>query len=160
MKVLLPAHLVFFCCRRHFLECPQGLLGKHFEKLIQCDPRLNFLSQQGEITLESPYFEPRVPAFDDQSETNNEFDLNREGSPSFFSLQDTASPSGPQSSSSKNDIDVSRHSEPYPRETPSPSSGMILLVLKKALQLFSHLLVRIKLNCFAWSYAVLLCLLI
>ncbi|CDP21216.1 unnamed protein product [Coffea canephora] len=29
----------------HFLSCPQGLLGKHFEKLIQCDPRLNFLSK-------------------------------------------------------------------------------------------------------------------
>ncbi|KAI3740234.1 hypothetical protein L2E82_30659 [Cichorium intybus] len=24
--------------RRHCLECPQGLLGKHYEKLIQCDP--------------------------------------------------------------------------------------------------------------------------
>ncbi|PHT46028.1 hypothetical protein CQW23_15186 [Capsicum baccatum] len=28
-------------------------LGKHFEKLVQCDPRLNFLSQQAEIKLES-----------------------------------------------------------------------------------------------------------
>ncbi|PHT79508.1 hypothetical protein T459_17560 [Capsicum annuum] len=35
-------------------ECQQqGLLGKHFEKLVQCDPRLNFLSQQAEIKLES-----------------------------------------------------------------------------------------------------------
>ncbi|KAJ0965765.1 hypothetical protein J5N97_026903 [Dioscorea zingiberensis] len=24
--------------KRHFLQCPQGLLSKHFEKLIQCDP--------------------------------------------------------------------------------------------------------------------------
>ncbi|XP_041998699.1 uncharacterized protein LOC121748416 isoform X2 [Salvia splendens] len=111
-------------CRQHFLECPQGLLGKHFEKLIQCDPRLNFLSQQGETKLESPYFEPRIPAFDDQTEDNHELDLNREGSPSFFSLQDTASPAGPQSSSSKNDVDVlGRHSESYPCETPSPSSA-------------------------------------
>ncbi|XP_057767763.1 uncharacterized protein LOC130988032 isoform X2 [Salvia miltiorrhiza] len=118
-------------CRQHFLECPQGLLGKHFEKLIQCDPRLNFLSQQGETKLESPYFEPRIPVFDDQSENNNEFDLNREGSPSFFSLQDTASPSGPQSSSSKNDVDVlGRHSESYPRETPSPSSAMGTLTVE------------------------------
>lgn len=109
------------------MECPQGLLGKHFEKLIQCDPRLNFLSQQGETKLESPYFEPRIPVVDDQSENNNEFDLNREGSPSFFTLQDTASPSGPQSSSSKNDVDVlGRHSESYTRETPSPSSGMVI----------------------------------
>ncbi|KAH6771953.1 ATP-dependent DNA helicase, partial [Perilla frutescens var. hirtella] len=118
--------------RQHYLECPQGLLGKHFEKLVQCDPRLHFLSQQGEITtLDSPYFEPRIPVFDDQSENNNEFDLNTEGSPSFFSLQDTASPSGPQSSSSKNDIDVlGRHSESYPRETPSPSSAMGTLTVE------------------------------
>ncbi|KAL3655129.1 hypothetical protein CASFOL_000915 [Castilleja foliolosa] len=79
---------------QHYLECPQGLLGKHFEKLMQCDPRLNFLSQQVEITLDSP-------------------------------LQDTASPSGAQSSSSKNDADaIDRHSGSYPRETPSPSSAM------------------------------------
>ncbi|KAG6421457.1 hypothetical protein SASPL_118010 [Salvia splendens] len=118
--------------RQHFLECPQGLLGKHFEKLIQCDPRLNFLSQQGETKLESPYFEPRIPVIDDQSENNNEFDLNREGSPSFFTLQDTASPSGPKTSSSKNDVDVlGRHSESYTRETPSPSSALHDSILEK-----------------------------
>ncbi|KAJ6393007.1 hypothetical protein OIU77_022477 [Salix suchowensis] len=44
---------------RHFLQCPQGFMGKHYEKLIQCDPRLNFLSQQLEIILESPYFAQR-----------------------------------------------------------------------------------------------------
>ncbi|KAI3463489.1 hypothetical protein Pfo_020152 [Paulownia fortunei] len=117
--------------RQHYLECPQGMLGKHFEKLTQCDPRLNFLSQQGEIALDSPYFEPRICVFDDQNENNNNFDLNREGSPSFFSLQDTASPSGPQSSSSKNDLDsLGRHSGSYPRETPSPSSAMETLTVE------------------------------
>ncbi|XP_027061859.1 uncharacterized protein [Coffea arabica] len=35
----------FLISWHHFLQCPQGLLGKHFEKLIQCDPRLNFLSK-------------------------------------------------------------------------------------------------------------------
>ncbi|KAI3455161.1 hypothetical protein Pfo_011824 [Paulownia fortunei] len=110
--------------KRHYLECPQGLLGKHFEKLIQCDPRLLFLSQQGEITLDSPYFEPRISVLDDQNEDNSEFDLNSEGSPSFFSLKDATSPSGAQSSSSKNDQDsLCRHSESYPRETPSPCSA-------------------------------------
>ncbi|KAK6153797.1 hypothetical protein DH2020_013436 [Rehmannia glutinosa] len=116
--------------RQHYLECPQGSLGKHFEKLIQCDPRLNFLSQQGEITLDSPYFEPRISVFDDQNEENKNLDLNTEGSPSFFSLQDTASPSGPQSSSSKNDLDgIGRHSGSYPRETPSPTSAMDTLTV-------------------------------
>ncbi|KAL8056331.1 hypothetical protein ABFX02_04G113100 [Erythranthe guttata] len=111
--------------RQHYLECPQGLLGKHFEKLMQCDPRLSFLSQQGEIALDSPYFETGISGYDNQNENNNELDLNREGSPSFFSLQDTASPSGAQSSSSKNDLDAfGRRSESYPRETPSPISVM------------------------------------
>lgn len=50
--------------RRHFLQCPQGLLGRHFEKLIQCDPRLHFLSQQPEIVLDSPYFDARISLLD------------------------------------------------------------------------------------------------
>ncbi|CAK9186849.1 unnamed protein product [Ilex paraguariensis] len=100
--------------RRHYLQCPQGLLGKHFEKLIQCDPRLNFLSQQGEIALDSPYFEPRISAFDDSNEINNEFDLNNEEGRTFFNLQGGSSPSGAQSSSSQHVL----------RETPSPSSAM------------------------------------
>ncbi|KAK4395483.1 hypothetical protein Sango_1702600 [Sesamum angolense] len=107
----------------HYLECPQGLLGKHFEKLTQCDPRLQFLSQQGEITLDSPYFEPRISVLDDQNEDNSELDLNRERSPSFFSLKDAASPSGAQTSSSKIDPDASGRSlESYRQETPSPCS--------------------------------------
>lgn len=97
---------------------------------MQCDPRLNYLSKQPEITLDSPYFEPKISVFDNQNENSSEFDLNQEGSPSLFSLQDTASPSGPQSSSSKNDLDVlGRHSESYPRETPSPSSGKIIVYI-------------------------------
>ncbi|XP_020687278.1 uncharacterized protein LOC110103071 isoform X1 [Dendrobium catenatum] len=44
--------------RRHFLQCQQGLLNKHFEKLIQCDPRLKSLSLQPDIILESSCFEP------------------------------------------------------------------------------------------------------
>ncbi|KAL2478997.1 hypothetical protein Fot_48011 [Forsythia ovata] len=108
--------------RRHYLECPQGLLGKHFEKLIQCDPRLNFLSQQGEITLDSPHFEPTISLFDDPSEKDT-FDLSREDSPSFFNSWDAASPSVAQSSSSTFEQDApGRHSESYALETPSPSS--------------------------------------
>lgn len=40
-------------CRKHFLQCEQGLLIKHFEKLIQCDERLQCLSQQPDVTLDS-----------------------------------------------------------------------------------------------------------
>ncbi|RRT52740.1 hypothetical protein B296_00028462 [Ensete ventricosum] len=54
--------------RRHFLQCPQGLLNKNFEKLIQCDPRLCALSQELDIILKSPVFEPRSSMFEDQDE--------------------------------------------------------------------------------------------
>ncbi|KAJ8486262.1 hypothetical protein OPV22_018747 [Ensete ventricosum] len=49
--------------RKHFLQCPQGLLSKHLEKLIQYDPRLYALSREPDI-LESPFFEPRCHPFD------------------------------------------------------------------------------------------------
>ncbi|KAK1360064.1 Pre-rRNA-processing protein IPI3 [Heracleum sosnowskyi] len=112
--------------RRHYLQCPPGLLGKHFEKLIQCDPRLNYLSQQAEITLESPYFEPRISVFDESDEGNSKYDMNRDGRPTIFNLQDVPSSSGPQSSSSKNEqYDfLGTHQEQFSRETPSPSSVM------------------------------------
>ncbi|XP_044496760.1 uncharacterized protein LOC123219090 [Mangifera indica] len=83
--------------RQHFLMCPQGFLVKHFEKLIHCDPRLNFLSQQPEIVLDSPFFEPRTAAFDEADVSSH---LKREERPVLFNLLDEASPSGAQSSSS------------------------------------------------------------
>ncbi|KAI3673678.1 hypothetical protein L6452_39802 [Arctium lappa] len=110
--------------RRHYLQCPQGLLGKHFEKLIQCDPRLNFLSQQAEIELESPYFEPRTSSVFDEPSESNEYDLNREA-PAIFELRRTASPSGGQSSSSRSELhDPASRPTELSRETPSPSSVM------------------------------------
>lgn len=91
------------------------MLGKHFEKLIQCDPRLNFLSQQPEVLLESPYFESRLPAFDEPDVSSHS---KREEGAVSFDLQHAASPSGVQTSSSnieqKDFID------------PSSSSGKIM----------------------------------
>ncbi|KAH0664301.1 hypothetical protein KY284_029232 [Solanum tuberosum] len=104
--------------RRHYLECPHGLLGKHIEKLVQCDPRLNFLSQQAEMTLDSPYFESQMSGFEDTHERDREFDLNNEGSPNFI---DYTSPSGAQCSS-KNKQDP-RPLECIHQEKPSPRSG-------------------------------------
>ncbi|XP_044485921.1 uncharacterized protein LOC123211332 isoform X2 [Mangifera indica] len=83
--------------RQHFLMCPQGFLAKHYEKLIQCDPRLNFLSRQPEIVLDSPYFEPGASAFDEPDVSSH---LKREERPVLFDLLDGAMPSGVQSSSS------------------------------------------------------------
>ncbi|XP_055826656.1 uncharacterized protein LOC129895050 [Solanum dulcamara] len=112
--------------KRHYLQCPQGLLGKHFEKLIQCDPRLNFLSQQPEITLDSPHFESRISAFEDPNVSDSEFNLNNERSTTFLNLQGAASPSGAHCSSSNGEQDfiVSRRLENIHPETPSPSSVM------------------------------------
>ncbi|KAF5956762.1 hypothetical protein HYC85_003987 [Camellia sinensis] len=45
--------------RQHFLQCTQGLLNKHYEKLIQCDMHLNLVSRQPEMVLDSPYFDAR-----------------------------------------------------------------------------------------------------
>ncbi|XP_022158169.1 uncharacterized protein LOC111024711 isoform X3 [Momordica charantia] len=105
--------------RQHFLQCPQGLLNKHFEKLIQCDMRLNFLSRQPEIVLDSPYFERRVSVFEDpehQAETSK-------GS-TVSVLTDGASPSTQQSSLKIEQQDstcttVEHHSQ----EAPSPCSA-------------------------------------
>lgn len=102
-------------------------MGKHFEKLVQCDPRLYFLSQQAEIVLETPYFEPRTSVFDDSNESNHEFDSNSGEGQTFFELGDAASPSGGQSSSLKIEQDlVGRHPEQFSCDTPSPSSGIIM----------------------------------
>lgn len=74
---------IFFGCRRHYLECMQGWLGKHFEKLGY------------------PYFESRISSFEDTNVRDHEFDLNNEGSPNFIDL---TSPFGAQcSSKSKQD---------------------------------------------------------
>ncbi|KAL0010917.1 hypothetical protein SO802_006025 [Lithocarpus litseifolius] len=105
--------------RRHFLHCPQGVLDKHFEKLIQCDPHLSFLSQQPEIVLECPYFESNVAGFEEPNEYGS--DMKSEET----SLGAVASPSGAQSSFSTNEQDfIARAPENYIEETPSPSSEL------------------------------------
>ncbi|XP_010472409.1 PREDICTED: uncharacterized protein LOC104752037 [Camelina sativa] len=70
--------------RKHFLQCPPGILDKHFEKLVQCDHRLFCLSRQPEINLASPFFDSRTSIFED---------------PSMSGSYNMASPVGAQSSS-------------------------------------------------------------
>ncbi|XP_011034582.1 PREDICTED: uncharacterized protein LOC105132669 isoform X2 [Populus euphratica] len=89
--------------RRHFLHCQQGFMGKHYEKLIQCDPRLNFLSQQLEIILESPYFAQRVSAFSDLHESGKGLGSEVEDRTAVFALQEAGPPSGVLSSSLNNE---------------------------------------------------------
>ncbi|KAG6523579.1 hypothetical protein ZIOFF_013440 [Zingiber officinale] len=47
------------------------LLSKNFEKLIDCDPQLKLLSQQPDIILESPYFNPQYSVLEDQSDSKS-----------------------------------------------------------------------------------------
>ncbi|KAL3586402.1 hypothetical protein D5086_013269 [Populus alba] len=114
--------------KQHFLQCPQGLLNKHFEKLIQCDMRLNFLSRQPEINLNSPYFEQRPPVFEDLDDSKGQ-DFNQVESAKVSvvsGFHHLASPSAAQSSSleiDKGDPSAST-SDHMSREAPSPSSVM------------------------------------
>ncbi|KAF3787191.1 hypothetical protein EJ110_NYTH22259 [Nymphaea thermarum] len=114
--------------RRHFLQVPHGLLNKHFEKLIQCDPRLNLLSQREDIPVDSPYFDSRGSAFDDQEESKcHGFDhMKNEYMSPFSGFQDSASTATAQTSGSKSEAmdPASRLHEPVSQETPSPSSVM------------------------------------
>ncbi|KAG5066586.1 hypothetical protein AAZX31_04G142700 [Glycine max] len=113
--------------RLHFLQCPQGLLAKHFEKLIQCDMRLNFLSQQPEIILDSPHFDTQPSAFEDPDNPKDHDLLQVSGKGSSTSCyQDSGSPQASLSSSFKIE-----HNDPpgmmldsLPRDAPSPSSVM------------------------------------
>lgn len=112
------------------LECPQGLLNKHYEKLIQCDVRLNCLSQQPEIVLDSPSFAPQGADPNDESRGLAFSHLDTvKGSP-ISGLHDVASPSVSQSSSSfkieqYDNIGIS--SQGVSKEAHSPSSGTLIM---------------------------------
>ncbi|KAI3754527.1 hypothetical protein L1987_54312 [Smallanthus sonchifolius] len=74
--------------RQHFLQCEQGVLDKHYEKLIQCDARLNFLSQQQNIVLNFPYFPSSTSINDRDMSGNSVFYL-----PEIYGSSHMASPS-------------------------------------------------------------------
>lgn len=84
--------------------------------------RLNFLSRQPDIVLDSPYFEQRSSVFDDPSESKghefDQIDNSNKGS--------AAPPSNPAAQSSSVKIerrDLVGQGPDISRETPSPSSG-------------------------------------
>ncbi|XP_042376056.1 uncharacterized protein LOC121969846 isoform X1 [Zingiber officinale] len=89
--------------RIHFLQCPQGVLSKHFEKLIQCDPRLCALSSEPEISLKSPFFEPKSSFLEDHEEYKcHQFDKLKDTYGS--AIQESSSSCTSTSASVKNDI--------------------------------------------------------
>eukprot|EP01018_Ginkgo_biloba_P006734 Gb_40861 [translate_table: standard] len=127
------------CAWRHFLQCPQGLLNKHYEKLIQCDPRLNLLSKKSVISRDSPYFDSRSAAFQDQDEQASyrtiqedkshllpQLDhLRNEYLTPFPGFQDAAPPVAQTVVPKCEPLDPEdRMLEATSKETPSPSSVM------------------------------------
>ncbi|KAJ1281416.1 hypothetical protein BS78_04G304100 [Paspalum vaginatum] len=57
--------------RTHTLQCSSSLLSKNFEKLIQCDQRLQQLSQQPYAILDTPDVEPRRSIFENPNESKD-----------------------------------------------------------------------------------------
>ncbi|XP_037445064.1 uncharacterized protein LOC119314447 isoform X2 [Triticum dicoccoides] len=57
-------------CRRHVLRCSSSVLSRNFEKLIQCDERLNELSQQPTIMSDSPFIGTISSIFGNQNESD------------------------------------------------------------------------------------------
>ena len=57
------------CLRVHFIQCPQGMMNKHMEKLVHCDPRLQSLSQQNDFALDNLYFQ-KCSIFEDTEDIN------------------------------------------------------------------------------------------
>ncbi|CAN6912074.1 unnamed protein product [Brassica oleracea] len=101
--------------RLHFLQCAQGMMNKHFEKLVQCDHRLFHLSREPEIKMDSPCFDARPSIFEDPGESKAYpfGNLNLSTGPSISGTQNLASPVGAQSSSEHMYLS---------HEAPSPSS--------------------------------------
>ncbi|XP_021861663.1 uncharacterized protein [Spinacia oleracea] len=119
--------------RKHFLQVPNGLLNRHFEKLIQCDVRLNFLSQQPEIILDSPYFESQPAVFNDLNESKNHSLDKKETSrgPSISIFEDVGTPVSQSSSISvRQDDALHGTSDILSREATSPSSVMDMRVME------------------------------
>ncbi|XP_026660532.1 uncharacterized protein LOC103707259 isoform X2 [Phoenix dactylifera] len=121
--------------RRHCLQCSQGLLSKHIEKLIQCDPRLYALSRQPNIILENPYFEPRCSVFEDQveSECHGFGNLrNAYGSP-VQGFQESVSPRSSSSITIKSEVKnpIGRAADVVAQDTCSPSSVMDTRVIEE-----------------------------
>ncbi|CAH9092123.1 unnamed protein product [Cuscuta epithymum] len=111
--------------RRHYLQCPQGLLGRHFEKLIQCDPRLNFLSQQAEIKLDTPYFESKPACVMSIFEEPSGESVTTTGTENCTFVNDLCDANSPSGAASQSEQDPFVQSfESIRHEAPSPSSVM------------------------------------
>lgn len=109
------------------MECPPELLKKNFEKLIQCDVRLNHLSQKGSIVVDTPLFEAKLPAFGGlvQSKSFSKPENSEESVLSRVKGSNLAQLS--TSTAELSDCVSAAPKIPF-EDTSSPSSGTILLL--------------------------------
>ncbi|KAG2291939.1 hypothetical protein Bca52824_038608 [Brassica carinata] len=103
--------------RKHFLQCAEGIMNKHLEKLVQCDHRLLYLSREPEIIMDSPFFDVPQSIFEDPNDSKGYpfGNFNLSTGPSVSGTQNLASPVGAQSSFEHMYLS---------HEAPSPSSGI------------------------------------
>eukprot|EP01018_Ginkgo_biloba_P008676 Gb_07618 [translate_table: standard] len=95
--------------RLHCLQFSQGILNRHFEKIIQCDPRLNLLSKGTSINQDFPSFDSTVVSIRDQSEQK-----------CYQTVQDNKCHEFPQFSYLKNDYLPAFPSFPGKTDTTAP----------------------------------------
>ncbi|KAG6521467.1 hypothetical protein ZIOFF_018588 [Zingiber officinale] len=112
---------------RHLLQCPQTLLSKNFEKLINCDPHLKLLRQQPDIILESSYFNPEYSVLEDRSDSKSHISdvIKDDSRTTFFSFYEQGHPFAASSISNKTETQDSFGRTPDfdSQDTRSPCSG-------------------------------------
>lgn len=98
---------------------PAGSLDRHYEKLLQCEPRLFKLSQQPFPSLQSPFFHPTLYGLLDFS-----LDYNRLGPDPKYGQQFcfSSSPSPLVTTHPVQSYELATHQQHF-QETPSPISG-------------------------------------
>jgi hypothetical protein len=108
--------------RVHFIQCPQGMMNKHMEKLVHCDPRLQSLSQQNDFALDNLYFE-KCSIFEDTEDIKCQ-KFEHKNDDNQLAPQSSNALLSPQSSASRMDAEVRQQSgtsDVLPG--PYPSSG-------------------------------------
>lgn len=101
------------------------MLNKHYEKLIQCDTRLNILSQRLNIVVDNPYFESQASACEnsEESEGDGSNQLQSAATVAPSASLDVASSACAQSSSSTCGQSPLAVQSVF-KDAASPSSGM------------------------------------
>ncbi|KAL6839016.1 hypothetical protein ACP4OV_031176 [Aristida adscensionis] len=115
--------------RRHFLQCPPGMMNKHVEKLVHCDPRLYSLSQQNDITLENPYFGSNCSIFEDPEDIKCQ-KIEPKDDDNQVGQQSYNAPLSPHSASGRIDAEERQQvgtSEALPGHFPGAVSGTHML---------------------------------